>query len=86
MPSLTQGSSRSQHNGLFQIAQSNGQADGVVDQRTATERNFRCRSAAREHMSSAATAQRTKARAADWTRRLLEEGPWSFSLSGARLR
>jgi hypothetical protein len=27
----------------------------------------------------AATAQRTKARAADWSRRLLEQGPWPFS-------
>jgi len=27
-----------------------------------------------------------EAGAADWTRRLLEKGPWSFSLSGARLR
>ena len=72
IPSLTQGSSRSRHNGLYQIAQPNEQADRIVGQRTAAERisDAAWSSAPPVRTRVCSDGAVHKARAADWTRRL----------------
>ena len=88
IPSLTQGSSRSRHKGLYQILSRMNKPTGLwVGGPQRNEISDAARSSAppaRTRVCSDGAVH--KARAADWTRRPLEEGPWSFSLSGARLR